>query len=277
MAAKGLSDERAARFMIELRDGRTPNSVNVKIPQMEAYFVAHPDYAREARPLIEANVKAARRRKGARLRERTHCKNGHSFAGARVYMKDGYQFRFCLECRKADDAKGGILKPAIAEKIKTILKAPTATISSMTRSGPHHLVTYVALRAYRRADPEIDVLVKGVVATHATRWQRRRLLLLKHDAIREQNNDYVRIRAMLPVNFPGRDDVVGDIFEAMLDGSLRREDVKARVRTYITAHNRMFPTKYAKFGDSPLVSLEEVMFDNGTATIGDTVSRGLSD
>jgi hypothetical protein len=82
---------------------------------------------------------------------------------------------------------------------------------------------------------------------------------------------------MLPASFPDKDDVVGDIFEAMLDGSLRREDVKARVQTYIAAHNRMFPTKYAKFGDSPLVSLDEVMFDNGSATRGDTVSRGLWD
>jgi hypothetical protein len=37
----------------------------------------------------------------------------------------------------------------------------------------------------------------------------------------------------------------------------------------------MFPTKFAKFGDSQLVSLDEVMFDGGTATRGDTVSRGL--
>ena len=82
---------------------------------------------------------------------------------------------------------------------------------------------------------------------------------------------------MLPANFPGRDDVVSDIFEAMLDGSLRREDVKARVQTYITAHNRMFPTKYAKFGDSPLVSLDRVLFEDGSMTRGDTVSRGLWD
>lgn len=82
---------------------------------------------------------------------------------------------------------------------------------------------------------------------------------------------------MLPANFPGRDDVVSDIFEAMLDGSLPREDVKTRVQTYITAHNRMFPTNFAKFGDARLVSLDEVLFDDGRATRGDTVSRGLWD
>jgi hypothetical protein len=39
----------------------------------------------------------------------------------------------------------------------------------------------------------------------------------------------------------------------------------------------MFPTKFAKFGDSPLVSLDEVMFDDGSTTRGDNVSRGLWD
>jgi hypothetical protein len=99
----------------------------------------------------------------------------------------------------------------------------------------------------------------------------------KNEGIREQNNDYFRIRAMLPAGFPDKDDVVSDIFEAILEGSLKREDVRVRVQNYITAHNRMFPTKYAKFGDSPLVSLDEVLFEDGSTTRGDTVSRGLWD
>lgn len=277
MAAQGLSQERAARFLIALREGTTPHIFGVNSKSLDLYFATHPEYAREARPLLEANAIAARRRKGARLRERPHCKHGHSLEGARLYKKDGYFFRFCAECRKVDDAKGGILKPTVAEKIKAVLKSPTATIKSIVRAGPGHLVTYVALRAYRRADPEIDALVSGVIATSATRWQRRRRLLVKANAIREQRNDFSKIRAMLPTGFPDKDDVVSDIFEAMLNGSLKREDVRARVQTYITAHNRMFPTKYAKFGDSPLLSLDQVLFEDGSLTRSDTVSRGLWD
>ena len=93
--------------------------------------------------------------------------------------------------------------------------------------------------------------------------------------VREQNNDYYKILALLPTNFPDKDDVVSAIFEDLLTGTLRREDVRGRVRAYVTAHNRMYPTKYAKFGNSPLVSLDEVLFDDGTTTRGDTVSRGL--
>jgi hypothetical protein len=277
MAAKGLSDERAAKFMVALREGKTHGMFGTRRRDVEAYCAANPEYAREALPLLEANAKAAYSRKGAHLRDRTHCKHGHSLEGARVYEKDGYKFRFCAECRKVHDAKGGILKPVVAAKIKAALKSPTATIKSIIHAGSGHIVTYVALQAYRRADPEIDALVSGVVASHASRWQRRRRLLVKHDAIREESNDYFKIRAMLPANFPGRDDVVSDIFEALLDGSLRREDVKARVSNYVAAHNRRFPTKFAKFGNSPLVSLDEVLFDDGTATRGDTVSRGLWD
>jgi hypothetical protein len=80
----GLSDEKAVRMMTALREGRTLRSFGVKAPRLEAYFKAHPGYAQEAVPLIEANAKAARLRKGARNRDLTHCKHGHSLANAFV-------------------------------------------------------------------------------------------------------------------------------------------------------------------------------------------------
>jgi hypothetical protein len=67
------------------------------------------------------------------------------------------------------------------------------------------------------------------------------------------------------------------IFEDLLTGTLKREQVRGRIQSYIAAHNRMYPTKFAKFGDSALVSLDEVLFDSGTTTRGDSVSRGLWD
>jgi hypothetical protein len=41
--------------------------------------------------------------------------------------------------------------------------------------------------------------------------------------------------------------------------------------------DRQHPTKYAKFGDARLVSLDEVMFEDGSTTRGDNVSHGLWD
>lgn len=71
--------------------------------------------------------------------------------------------------------------------------------------------------------------------------------------------------------------MVSAIFEDLLTGNMKREGVMARIPTYIAAHNRMFPPKFAKFGNAKLVSLDEVMFEDGSITRGDTVSRGLWD
>jgi hypothetical protein len=67
------------------------------------------------------------------------------------------------------------------------------------------------------------------------------------------------------------------MFEDMLSGSLKREEVPSRLKNYVAEFNRMFPTKYAKFGNGQLLSLDEVMFDDGTSTRGDNVSRNLWD
>lgn len=82
---------------------------------------------------------------------------------------------------------------------------------------------------------------------------------------------------MLPVNFPDRDDVVSDIFEALLNGSLQRDQVKVRVRDYIARHNRAFSMQYPTFGGQRLHSLDAPVFAEGPMTMGDTISRGLWD
>jgi hypothetical protein len=84
---------------------------------------------------------------------------------------------------------------------------------------------------------------------------------------------------MIPRHLPEdvRDEIVQSIFLAILEKRLRFDDVRTRIGEFVTAHNRMFPTQYAKFGDSPLVSLDEVLFDDGATTRGDTITRGFWD
>jgi hypothetical protein len=40
---KGLSDEKPARMMVGLHEGRMLRSFGVKAPHLEAYFKAHPE------------------------------------------------------------------------------------------------------------------------------------------------------------------------------------------------------------------------------------------
>jgi hypothetical protein len=58
-----------------------------------------------------------------------------------------------------------------------------------------------------------------------SRGQRLRWLRIRNEAIREQNHDYYKIRATLPVNYPDKDAVISLIIEDLLTGAINREDV----------------------------------------------------
>jgi hypothetical protein len=274
----GLSDEKASRVMIGLREGRTPRSFYVTIEVLKAYCDAHPEYAREALPLIQANAEAAKLRKGAHIRDKTHCINGHSLAEhARVAIHKGWKTRQCRACETMRYRRGGVMKVGVLEKVTARIIAGSP-INAFTKSGKDgYLVKFDTLARHRRENPEFDRFVLDATKDNNSKGQKLRWQRVRNAAVRDQNNDYYKIRAMLPANFPGRDDVVSAIFEDLIDGSLQRENVRACIPAYMAAHNRMFPTKFAKFGDGKLVSLDEVLFDDGTMTRGDTVTRGLWD
>jgi hypothetical protein len=278
-----ISDEKAVRILVGLRDGKTPRVVGTTADCLKAYCAAHPEYGREAIPLLEANVKAAFLRKGARLRNLTHCKHGHPLSGANIsYEPNGR--RKCLTCVNRRNLAP---RPPTQQQIEEVTAALNAgkplrlICQGMEGAQPvrPRIVSYRKLGLYRRLNPTFDRFVISSTADNVRKGQLRRWRPLEERTriIRDQNNDYRKILAMLPANFPDKGDVIGDIFEALSNGSLQRADVGARVKHYITAHYRMFPTNFAKFGDARLVSLDEVMYDDGTATRGDTVSRGLWD
>jgi hypothetical protein len=74
----------------------------------------------------------------------------------------------------------------------------------------------------RTEHPDFDQFVIEAIADSASVGLRLSRQRKQNAAKRDEINDYHRIRTMLPPNFPGRHDVVSDIFEATLDGSLRR-------------------------------------------------------
>jgi hypothetical protein len=285
----GLSDEKAARMMVALRAGQTLRKFGVKAPRLEAYFKIHPDYAREARPLLDANKKLAFKRKADRFRAMTHCVHGHPLSEARIRHYKGWTVRDCLRCEEIRRARGGIMRPETLAKVKFAFERG-GTVSEIIHGRPIgggpvdrslRLVDSAAFYRYRRENLEFDRFIAETIAKNNSRGQQiryaRERTRAQTAARRHEANDYGKIRALFPANFPGRDDVVSDIFEALLSGSLKREDVKARVKEYMAAHNRMFPTDFAKFGDGRLVSLDVRLFEDGAMTLGDTISRGLWD
>jgi hypothetical protein len=151
VSPKGLSDEKAARMMVALRQGRTLRLFGVKAQRLEAYFKAHPEYARAARPLILANSKAAFLRKGAHIRNKTHCINGHSFPEhGRTAMHKGWMTRQCRACEVMRHRRGGVMKAEVLEKVTArILGGSSLSSFTKSRSGVY-MVKFSTLARHRR-------------------------------------------------------------------------------------------------------------------------------
>ena len=254
---------------------------------VDAYCATNPEYAQEARPLLDANAKAARYRKGSALRSTTHCRAGlHLMTGDNVFIDCTHGRRRCLACRRASTAKAEEMRPEVVSAVKwprckAAPRLPRYVAEDQLGGGARDrkllLTQAKVFYQHRKNNPDFDNFVTRALAANQKLWPSRRRTRMRNEKIREERNDYQKILAMLPPGFPDKDEVISAIFEDLLSGALVREQVKDRVQTYIASHNRMYPTKYRKFGDSQLLSLDEVLFDDGGATRGDHVSRGLWD
>jgi hypothetical protein len=166
---------------------------------LETYFSAHPEYAHDARPLIEANVKAARLRKGARLSNRTHCVNGHSFAeSGRDTVFNGWKVRKCRACEKARSQRGDKMKPGILEDVKAALKKGL-TIRAITASGyPTRLLKHNALARHRRENPDFDRFVSELTKDNISRGQVLRWQRIRNAATRERRTTITKSARCCP-------------------------------------------------------------------------------
>jgi hypothetical protein len=279
MVAQGLSDERASRFLIALRNGATPHSFGVHLKSAKAYCAIHPDYAREALPLLEANAKAAFLRKGSVRRSRTHCSRGHEFAVHGLGYKkhvNGKQYRYCKLCNLMHSKKGNKLPDEIVEKIKTLVRAGNRVHSFTVAGKPGYLARFSSVKLLRRQDAEFDRLVRlnsqrTIITTNV------RMPTLTGRIAAQPDETFSAVDAAVSRRLPHhiRDDVMGRLILDIFEGRVDVSQVAKYARLYTSqAYNQM---NYAKFGNSRLVSLDEVLFDGSTATRGDTISRGLWD
>jgi hypothetical protein len=298
-APPGMSPALADEFMAKLKAGSTVRKLTgggkilgpalVSYDRFKKHCELHPNWGAEAWRTSKINCNLG---KGARLRKMTEklCLRGlHPMTGDNVRIDPSRGRRACLACRNMARDNPPLIVPDVLVKIKRALESG-ATIAQICYGRPigggagdrgAKLVNSHKFYHHRRIDPAFNRFVLAHVADSTSigqraRWRRVRTRA-QTEAARTATNDYHAIRALIPTTFPDRDDVVARIFEDILSGAIRREDVRSRIKHYITEHNRMFPTNFAKFGDSPLVSLDEMIFDDGSTTRGDTVSRGLWD
>ncbi|MHC2247850.1 hypothetical protein [Bradyrhizobium elkanii] len=268
---KGLTEEKAGRMMAALREGKTLRTFGVTPDRLEAYFVSHPDYEREARPLIAANNVSALRNKGAHQRAKTHCNYGHPLSGDNLLMFRGGKHRRCRLCMKTFGQEKRRFNEDQARRVVAALQEGM-TIAEVTATGkPTYIVNHRALLLFRMKQPKFDQLVVRL-STHNAKLHRQESTIRRWAAYRSQqrvispDEAYTAMRAALPPWLPRNDkeELFSRMALAYAEGRDLRE-ICRRTGEYLNAHFRMF----SKFGP---ISLNAQLFSDGSATLLDRLS-----
>ncbi|MDR6659738.1 hypothetical protein J2W51_002308 [Tardiphaga robiniae] len=221
--------------------------------------------------MVDVNAKAANFLKGSHKRNQTHCKRGHPLDFTR--LEAGKLVRRCRVCEREKNARGGEISPQILKKVKELIQAGRPISSFTTAGKPGYIVRHVTLLRHRRENPAFGKFVADAIVDSNSRAQQQRHahrhFVSASPAV--QSRYYRIISEMVPRYLPDHDDIVSDIFQALLEGSLRHADVARRVSFFVAERHRMFPSKYA------IRSLDAPAYQEGATPLIETVSNDLWD
>jgi hypothetical protein len=96
------------------------------------------------------------------------------------------------------------MKAEVLEKVTSRIIAGSS-IGGFTKTGTGYLVRFSTLARYRRENPDFDRFVLDASKDNNSKGQKLRWQRARNIAVRDQNNDYFKIRAMLPANYPDGD------------------------------------------------------------------------
>jgi hypothetical protein len=269
-----MSALRAGRTLRRICGGGKLGPAIVSSKKFRAHCELYPEWGVEAKRLAIANAKAADSLKGStKKRSRTHCGRGHEFAVHGLAYKrhvNGRRYRYCKLCNRINSQQGGKLSDSIVEKIKSLVRAGNPLRSFTSGGKPGYLARFNSVKLLRIKDAEFDRLVRlnserKIITTNI------RMPTLTGRIAAQPDETFSAVDAAVSRCLPHhiRGDVMGRLILDILEGRVDISEVAICARRYIRqAYNEM------NYG--PL-SLDAPRFDGGTATRGDTISRGLWD
>ena len=283
----GIPPDMAIEFMAKLKAGSTVRKLTgggrlgpaiVSFNRFKKHCDLYPEWGSEAWRISKINSSVG---KGAALRLTTHCRAGlHPLTEANILIDGTHGRRRCLACRRVRATHAPIMSIEVAEKVREALRNG-ANLKQITTGKPTGggridsgliITTRSIIQRHRRENPDFN---DAVTATMGSRVAP--LAAAGTYPYHWNESDLHAVRDLLPDGFPGKDDVVQSIFLALLEGRIGRDQLRAYLRRFVNNYYRLHPTRYAKVGNSLLVSLDAVLFDRGSTTRADTVSRGLWD
>lgn len=161
------------------------------------------------------------------------------------------------------------------------------------RDGKRPTITYAQWRTVRRTRPDINerfmralrnpATIRSFMSGNTIARVPGLTLAAPADFVRSdvplytpQEGDTEWLLSLTPHYWSDADrmDVVGNIFLALVDRKLRREDVPVRMKEFKKQHNDMFSYKDYGSARAPL-SLDVPIFAEGRTTRGETIKTGL--
>ncbi|MCP1851219.1 MULTISPECIES: hypothetical protein [unclassified Bradyrhizobium] len=293
---KDLSEVEAAEILRKLTEGQTLKTIVMPVGKQhhsfDRYRAEHPDWDAIVTPLLHTNKHAARLAGfKAKMAARTHCKRGHEYTIGNTY----YRFNGTRQCKTCNLLSQKTVKPIAPKMIELAKRALITNVSveNITR-GPNRAMNSVQWRHLRLTDPEFNRFVlENVNGRSLGTMQSRMGIAPLMDITRSARIENVGADASIPVYVeqPGdfslfysltprylsdqdRFDVVANIYIALGERRVRREDVPQRIREFTKQHTEIFPTGEYGSAKSPY-SLDVAVFDDGKMTRHETAHIGL--
>lgn len=237
------------------------------------------------------------------LVERGFCKHGHdiSAVGVRINTRGSAECRECLRTTRLKYRNANLEQQRAANRDRAARRRKALRENGELRSG------YVRRVIERFSDADVAMIISAAQSTGrainpidgASRWSvkaflqfspdvRRRVEVAKQAFVRspagltgqiaaQPHDVFTAIDRALPRSIPDqiRQEAMSEMMLAVLEGNITLIEACARSREFISASYKMFPTSFAKFGSARLLSLDETVFEDGSATRSDFVSQGL--
>jgi hypothetical protein len=240
------------------------------------YCDQNPDWAKRANALIERNAEAARWRKGAKHRDRTHCKRGHPFADENnvVMVKREYGRMYYRTCRMCIQEREKNWPNRLTDEQMNIVTKGMQR--KMTIDRIRKLVDIRRIYKERKLNPEFEKLYQAWLAGFRERAAAKVVKTCK-------TRRYTKIDAMIPKKYTGdmRLELINMIYVALSKRAYRGKDffltnLASNLKHFVSDYYKHNPVNaYGKI-DSPWSLDAPVSYENDTKLV-DTVSRGLWD
>ncbi|WP_398468556.1 hypothetical protein [Tardiphaga sp.] len=230
----------------------------------------YPQAATEIRAISKANSDRKKKIAAARkVAAKTHCVRGHELSGDNVFIRtyrNGDRGRVCRTCARL---AARVVRPMTADQVAKVTQLVHRGVSMkrIFHGGSLYVTGHQNMQHQRMIDPAFDKMM----AEYSSRGHERAMRTRAVAQQRHRENEYRAIRAMVPrwLTPEAGDDVAQSVIVALIERSIRRDQIAERVRLLVAEHNRG-----QKFGANRILSLDVSPFDDGAAMV-ERVATGL--